>query len=56
MHISVKVEKPENYDGSKERDVNTWLFQVREHLDLTVIQEWGHIPYAASLLHGNAAL
>ena len=26
MHIGVKVEKPENYDGNKGRDVDTWLF------------------------------
>ena len=28
MRIGVKVEKPENYDGSKGRDLDTWLFQV----------------------------
>ena len=50
MCIGVKVEKPENYEGNKGRDVNTWLFQVREHLDLIVILERGHVPYAASLL------
>ena len=32
MWIGVKVEKPENYDGSKGRDLDTWLFQVQEHL------------------------
>ena len=32
MRIGVKVEKPENYDGSKGRDLDTWLFQVQEHL------------------------
>ena len=26
LRIRVKVEKPENYDGSKQRDLNTWLF------------------------------
>ena len=26
MRIGVKVEKLDNYDGSKERDLNTWLF------------------------------
>ena len=56
MRIGVKVEKPENYDGSKGRDLDTWLFQVEEHLQLTVIPVRGHVPYAASLLRGNAAL
>ena len=56
MRIGVKVEKPENYDGSKGRDLDTWLFQVQEHLQLTVILVRGHVPYAASLLRGSAAL
>ena len=56
MQIGVKVEKPENYDGRKGRDLDTWLFQVQEHLQLTVIPVRGHVPYAASLLRGNAAL
>ena len=56
MHIKVKVEKPENYDGSKQRDLNTWLFQVQEHLNIIVIHMRGHVPYAASLLRGNATL
>ena len=56
MRIGVKVEKPENYDGSKGRNLETWLFQVQEHLQLTVILVRGHVPYAASLLRGNAAL
>ena len=43
MRISVKVEKPDNYDGGKRCDINTWLFQVREHLNLTVILERGQI-------------
>ena len=30
MCIGVKVERPENYDGSKRRDIDTSLFQVRE--------------------------
>ena len=53
MRIGVKVEKPENYDGSKGRDLDTWLFQVQEHLQLTVIPVRGHVPYAASLLRGK---
>ena len=56
MRMGVKVEKPKAYDGDKSRDLDTWLFQVREHLNLTVIPERGHVPYAASLLRGNAVL
>ena len=52
MRIGFKVEKPENYDGSKGRDLDTWLFQVQEHLQLTVIPVRGPVPYAASLLRG----
>ena len=33
-----------------------WLFQVQEHLQLTVIPVRGHVPYAASLWTGNATL
>ena len=32
MRIRVKVEKPENYDGSKGCDFDMWLFQVQEQL------------------------
>ena len=56
MCIDVKVEKPETYSGEKGRDLDTWLFQVREHLNITSIPERGRFPYAASLLRGNAAL
>ena len=56
MRLGVKVEKPETYSGEKTRDLDTWLFQVREHLDITTIPARGHVPYAASLLRGNAAL
>ena len=56
MRIGVKVEKPETYSGEKTRDLDTWLFQVREHLDITTIPARGHVPYVASLLRGNAAL
>ena len=48
----VKVEKPENYDESKGRDLDTCLFQVQEHLNIAVVPERGHVPYAASLLRG----
>ena len=53
---AAKVEKPEAYNGDKSRDLDTWLFQVRKHLNLTVIPEQGHVPYAASLLRGNVVL
>ena len=56
MRYGIKVEKPETYDGDKSRDLDTWLFQVREHLELTTIPADGRVAYAASLLRGNAAL
>ena len=56
MRLSVKVEKPENYDGNKAKDLDTWLFQVREHLELSTVRNRGHVPYATSLLCSNAAL
>ena len=56
MRMGGKVEKLEAYDGDKSRDLDTWLFQVRKHLNLTIIPERGHVPYATSLLRGNAAL
>ena len=56
MRFSVKVEKPKMYDGDKARDLDTWLFQVREHLELSTVPVRGHVAYAASLLRGNAAL
>ena len=56
VRVGVKVERPKYFDGGKTQDVDTWLFQVREHLDITVIPECGRIPYAASLFRGNAAL
>ena len=37
MRMGVKVEKPKAYDGDKSRDLDTWLFQVRKHLNVTVI-------------------
>ena len=56
MRLSVKVEKPENYDGDKAKDLDTWPFQVCEHLELSTVLTRGHVPYAASLLRGNATL
>ena len=56
MRIGVKVEKLDNHDGNKGRDLDLWLFQVREHLDLTSIPERSHVPYTASLSCRNATL
>ena len=56
MRIGVKVEKPENYDGNKGRDLYMWLFHVQEHLQLTMILVRGHVPYATLLLRGNVTL
>ena len=56
MRIGVKVEKPKIYSGKKSLDLDTWLFQVREHLQITTVPAPCHVPYAASLLRGNAAL
>ena len=56
MRIGLEVEKLDNFDGSKSKDLDKWIFQVREHLALTVIPECGHVPYAASLLMGNVAM
>ena len=56
MKIGVKVEKPENYDGSKDCDLDTWFFQVQKHLQIIVIHVRGHVSYATSPLRGNATL
>ena len=56
MRLNVKVEKPEHYDSDKAEDLDTWLFQVSEHLELLIVPARGHVPYATSLLRGNAAL
>ena len=55
MRMGVKEEKPGVYDGDKSRKLDTWLCQVCKHLNLTVIPERGHVPYASSLLRNNAA-
>ena len=56
MRLNVKVEKPENYDGDKVKDLDTWLFQVREHLELLTVPIGAYFAYVASLLRGNAAM
>ena len=50
------MEHPNYFDGGKNQDVDTWLFQVCEHLEITVIPEHGQVLYATSLFHGNDAL
>ena len=56
MRLGIKVEKPTTYDGDKGHDLDTWLFQVREHMELATIPAEGRVVYAASLLRDNAAL
>ena len=56
VRIRVKMERPDSFYGSKDQDVDMWLFQVREHLDITIIPEHGQVPYTASLFRGNATL
>ena len=43
MWFAIKVEKLNNYDGGKHRDVDTWLFQIQELLNLSNIPECGHV-------------
>ena len=54
--LSVKVEKLENYEGDKAKDLDTWLFQVREHLELLTVPTGAYVVYAASLLCDNTAM
>ena len=55
MRIKVKVENPDNFDGSKTKDVDTWLFQVREHLDLTGnSRTWSH-PVCGVTVNGKCS-
>ena len=56
MRLSVKVEKPENYDGDKVKDLDTWLLQVHEHLELSIVPVGAYVAYVISLLRGNAAM
>ena len=55
-HFGVKVERPDHFDGGKQQDVDTWLFQVREHWNIVGVPDDAKVPYAASLFRGNAAL
>ena len=43
MRLSVKVKKPENYDGDKAKDLDTWLFPVCKHLELSTVPTRGHV-------------
>ena len=54
--FGVKMERPDYFEGGKTQDVDTWLFQVREHLDIVMLPEPARVPYAASLFRGNAAV
>ena len=56
MRFSVKVKKPENYDGDKAKGFDTWLFQVCEYLELSTVPIGGHVAYVASLLRSNTAM
>ena len=56
MRFNIKVKKPETYDGKKARDLDTWLFQVRKHLELSTVPMGGRVAYTVSLLPSNAAL
>ena len=53
MRVGVKVGKPETYDGGKHHNVNTWVFQIQEHLKLTNLPDRFR---AASLLRDNATM
>ena len=54
--LSVKVEKPENYDGDKVKDLDIWLFQVCKHLELSTVPAGTYVTYVASLLRGNVVM
>ena len=54
--MGLKVEKPETYDGARHHDVDTWLFQVEEHMSLTRIPVDSQVAYVALLLRRNAAI
>ena len=56
MNMGVKLERPEAFEGAKHQDVDTWLFQVGEHLRMLNIPAPSQVAYAASLLRGNAAM
>ena len=42
--FGVKMERPDYFEGGKMQDVDTWLFQVREHLDIVMLPEPARVP------------
>ena len=54
--FGIKMERPDYFEGGKHQDVDTWVFQVQEHLNMTRLPTATHVSYAASLFRGNAAL
>ena len=54
--LGIKMERPDYFEGGKHQDVDTWVFQVQEHLNMTRLPTPTHVSYAASLFRGNAAL
>ena len=34
QHFGIKMERPDYFEGGKTQDVDTWLFQVSEHLNM----------------------
>ena len=50
------MEMPNNYDGGKYRNIDTWLLQVSKCLNQTNIPVHVHLVYVALLLHGNAVM
>ena len=56
MNMGVKLERLEAFEGAKHQDVDTWLFQVGEHLRMLNIPAPSQVAYATSLLRSNAAM
>ena len=54
--FGIKMERPDYFEGGRHQDVDTWVFQVQEHLNMTRLPTPTHVSYAASLFRGNAAL
>ena len=54
--MEVKMEKPDSFNGSKEKDVDTWLFTMDEYMTLLHFNAESFVQYASSFLRGNAAL
>ena len=54
--MGMKIEKPEIYDGAKHCDIDTWLFQVDEHMSLIRVPANSRVGYGTSLLRGNVVM